>query len=131
MIFYHFTAKRFVPSILKEGLTRGVMLKSWVGDKVEFIPHRQWITTKKEFDQGWSVGTGRLPYKRNEVRMTVDIPLEFMVNCKPWTQMRFLVPEVAKDLENDERADPENWHIYQGNINPNWIVEVVENEALK
>ncbi len=119
-IFYHFTAERFLKNIQKEGLTRGMMLKSL--NPPQLIPNKQWITTNPEFEQSWAEGTGRLPYKRNEVRLTLEIPLEEMENCKPWTQMKFLVPEVANDLS--AYGDPENWHIFSGRIKPQWITEI-------
>lgn len=126
MTLYHFTAKRFLAGIEKEGLTRGVMLKSMNPPK--FLHNKQWLTTNPSFDQGWSIGTGRLPYKRNEVRIEFEIPLDSRGNLKPWSQMRFLVPEVADDLEASDLADPENWWIYQGDVKPWWIREVVFNE---
>lgn len=124
-ILYHFTAKRFLGSIFREGLTRGVMLKSI--DPVEFIYNKQWLTKNPRFNQGWVIGTGRLPYKRNEVRLTIQIPNEKRLNLKPWTQMKFLVPLVANELEDSELADPDNWYIYQGEIKPDWIIETIEN----
>lgn len=127
--FYHFTAKRFLDSIRRNGLTEGRMLKSF--KPIQFLNNKQWITKNASFEQGWSVGTGRLPYKRNEVRLTLKIPMEKMENCKPWSQMKFLVPDVAFDLEDDPSADPENWWIYQGVISPKWIADVAFNENYK
>lgn len=126
MKLFHFTAKRFLDSILKQGITRGCMVKSM--NPPSFIMNKQWLTKNDSFDQGWAIGTGRLPYKRNEVRLTVDIPDDKIENLKPWTQMRFLVPLVANDLEASDLADPHNWYIYQGEIKPNWIVDVLENK---
>lgn len=120
--FYHFTAKRFLPAIQREGLTHGRMLKSIA--PLSFIDNKQWLTKNPDFNQEWAHGTGRLPYKRNEVRLTVNIPLEKLTHCKPWTQMQFLVPEVAKDLS--AFGDPENWFIYQGRIPAEWITDIVE-----
>ncbi|MBL7544296.1 MAG: hypothetical protein JNL11_10785 [Bdellovibrionaceae bacterium] len=91
-----------------------------------FLFNKQWLTKNPSFDQGWSIGTGKLPYKRNEVRMTIDIPLEERINLKPWSQMKFLVPLVANDLEASDLADPENWLIYQGTVKPEWIKEIKE-----
>jgi hypothetical protein len=108
MTLYHFTAKRFLDSILRNGITKGVMVKSLNPPK--FILNKQWLTKNKSFDQSWSHGTGLLPYKRNEVRLTIEIPIEKIENCKPWTQMQFLVPDVAKELS--AFGDPEN---------PEWI----------
>jgi len=124
-VFYHFTAKKFLESIQKEGITRGVMVKTI--NPPSFLHNKQWITTNSNFKQDWAIGTGRLPYKRNEVRLTIEIPLGEIENCKPWSQMRFLTPEVAKDLE--AFGDPENWHIFQGKIKPQWITQIDFNEA--
>lgn len=98
------------------------MVKSF--QPASFVFNKQWITKNSSFDQGWSVGSGLLPYKRNEVRLTIQIPLSKIENCKPWTQMKFLVPLVSNDLESSDLADPENWWIYQGEINPKWITKV-------
>lgn len=118
--FYHFTAKRFVDSIMKEGITRGMMVKSI--NPVRLIPNKQWITVNPEFEQEWARGTGKLPYQRNEARLTIEIPLDQISHCKPWTQMKFLVPLVAEDLSRF--GDPENWHIFQGEIPPTWITQI-------
>jgi hypothetical protein len=127
MTLYHFTAKRFLDSILKEGLTRGMMLKSF--NPVAMIPNKQWLTKNPNFDQGWAVGTGRLPYERNEVRLTIEIPIDHRHLLKPWSQMKFMVPDVADDLEASDLADPENWFIYQGSMNPKWIKEILAKKA--
>lgn len=125
-IYYHFTAKIFLNSIKDQGLTRGVMLKTL--NPASFIFNKQWITKNPDFEQSWAEGTGRLPYKRNEVRLTIEIPFEEMPNCKPWDQMKFLVPEVAQDLNC--MGDPENWHIYSGAIKPSWIKKVDFNDSI-
>lgn len=125
MRLYHFTAKRFLASIQKQGLTKGVMVKSIAPPT--FIFNKQWLTKNPSFDQSWSIGTGRLPYKRNEARLTVEIPTEALQNCKPWAQMQFLTPLVAKELS--AFGDPENWFIYQGKIDPSWIKKIDFNDG--
>lgn len=121
MKLYHFTAKRFVSAIEKHGLTMGRMLKSV--QPLQFILKKQWLTKNEDFAQEWAKGTGRLPYKRNEVRLTVEIPKSHEANCKPWSQMRFLTPDVAEDLS--AFGDPENWYVYDGFVPPEWITEYV------
>ncbi len=119
MTFYHFTARCFIKQIEKQGLIKGVMLKSM--KPFSFIPNCQWLTTNAAFDQSWLNPNSTLPYKRNEVRLTIEVPEHAKDNVKPWTQMRFLVPEVADDLSRF--GDPENWWVYQGNIPSSWILE--------
>lgn len=124
MELYHFTAERFVSPILKQGITRGVMVKTF--KPLTFLFNKQWLTKNPYFKQDWAIGSGILPYKRNEVRLTVKIPFENYDLCKPWTQMQFLTPDVAKQLS--AYGDPENWWIYQGEIPPKWIVKVTKSE---
>lgn len=88
----------------------------------------QWLTSNPDFKQSWAKGTGRLPYKRNEVRLTVSIPEEFYKNLKPWEQMKLLTPAVAGLLSL--YGDPENWLLYEGTISPEWVTEIVNNEDL-
>lgn len=123
---YHFTAKHLLKGIQQEGLTRGVMLKSL--RPVEFIFNKQWLTKNRSFDQSWAEGTGRLPYKRNECRLTIQIPEHLQEKLKPWSQMKFLVPEVADDLS--AFGDPENWLIFDGAILPDWIVKIDFKESM-
>lgn len=126
MTLYHFTAKRFIESILKAGLTKGVMVKTI--SPVTFIFNKQWLTKNPEFNQSWLNPNSQLKYKRNEVRLTIEIPIKQTQNCQPWSQMRFLVPLVADELS--AFGDPENWFIYQGNIKPEWIIDVYQNEEI-
>ncbi len=117
MKFYHFTAKRFLESILRNGLTKGHMLISFT--PLKFVPNKQWLTVNPVFEQSWLNPNSTLPYKRNEVRVSVNISDAQMQFCKPWSQMQFLCPAVAKDLS--AYGDPENWYVFDGIIKPEWI----------
>ncbi len=123
MIFYHFTARRYVKSIMRHGLTRGRMLRT-LDPIVTFIPDCQWLTTNPIFDQSWLNPESTLPYKRNEVRFTIEIPDHAMENVMPWTKAKFSVPEVAWTL--NDYGDPENWWVYSGNLPAVWILTVEE-----
>lgn len=125
MILYHFTAERFLPSIRREGLTKGRMVKTM--DPPSFISNVQWITKNHEFDQSWSHGTGRLAYKRNEVRLSIHVA-EGDTALKPWLKSaELLTPEVAADLS--AFGDPQNWYCYFGQLAPSRIVMVEFNPA--
>lgn len=120
MTLYHFTAERFLNGIKREGLTRGHMLASL--KPVRLIANKQWLTSNAEFSQSWLNPRSILPYKRNEIRLKIIIPDQAKDNCRPWSQMKFLVPDVAQDLS--AFGDPENWYIYDGHIPPTWIESV-------
>lgn len=122
MTFYHFTARRFVDSIKRMGLTRGKLLKNY--SPIEITDGYQWITTNSDWNQEWAVGTGMLPYKRNEVRLTIKIPKTSLSDCIPWSRLRFLIPNTADILGS--RGDPENWWVFDGRIKPSWIVKFDE-----
>jgi hypothetical protein len=121
---YHFTAKRFLAGILRDGITLGKLLVRIEPFPV-FRPGWQWLTTNPDFRQEWAEGTGRLPYRRNEVRITVIVPAaDFLSRCRTWSQVRFLVPDVADTL--DAFGDPENWWVYEGSIPPDWLGPIDE-----
>jgi hypothetical protein len=120
-IFYHFTAKRFLKSIKRHGITRGMLLMS-IGPPTRMKPNWQWVTKNPDpANQEWAISTGRLPYKRNEARITLEIP-DNDLDLKPWSQVRFLVPEVAEALS--AYGDPENWWLYNGHIPKEWIKDI-------
>lgn len=117
---YHFTARRFLADIRRQGLTRGVLLVRTV--PVTFRGGWQWLTSNPDpAGQTWARGTGILPYSRTEVRLTVDVPPGHE-DLQPWSRVRFLVPEVAELLS--EYGDPENWWLFNGAIPPAWITAV-------
>ena len=124
MTLYHFTANRFLRSIKKSGIRYGKILKS-DPPNVEFISGYQWLTKNKSFEQDWARGTGRLPYKRNEIRLTIEIPKDHYSDIRPWSQVKFMVPKVADILS--AYGDPENWILYEGVVWPKWIVSVDKN----
>lgn len=119
MTFYHFTAKRFLESIKKEGLTKGGVLTQEKPPKVQWGV--QWITKNPNFDQSWLNPNSRLPYKRNEVRLTLDIPLDDL-NLKRWIDIKDRYPLTGEILS--AFGDPENWYCYYGKIKPDQIIEI-------
>jgi len=103
------------------------MLKSF--KPVIFLSPWQWLTKNDSFEQEWAIGTGRLPYKTNEVRFNVDIPESNIKSLMSWNQAKFMVPEVADILST--YGDPENWFVYNGIIYPKWLSNLTRNEKFK
>lgn len=126
MKLYHFTAERFVPSILRDGLTRGFVLLDF--DTRTMSPHYRWLTTNPAWDQEWAEGTGRLPYKRNEVRLTIDVPLNRIGQVHMWTIAGPLLTAEYSTLSS--LGDPDNWRLFRGNVPPQWIIESQRNPLL-
>lgn len=120
MYLYHFTANRFLKSIKKEGLTRGVIPTSLFPP--EFIFNYQWLTCNDNFTQEWETPTGRLCYRRNEVRLTIHIPASMEHYLIPMRRVRELTPNLFDDLVR--YGDPDNHYVYKGKVFPAWILRV-------
>lgn len=115
--FYHFTAKRFVNSIKKTGLSRGMIPVS-INPPV-LLPNYQWITISDDFNQAWAKGAGNLPYQRNEVRFNVRIPTEHRDKLHKFLDCRHLSPKLFEILIS--QGDPQNWYVYNGFIPGGWL----------
>jgi hypothetical protein len=122
---YHFTAERFVPAIRREGLTRGYVVAN--DQPLALLPGYRWLTTNPDWGQEWAEGTGRLPYKRNEVRLTVEVPETHRRNVLPWVIVGPLMCRIYDVLSM--YGDPENWRLYEGDVPPHWITAVDFNPA--
>lgn len=117
MSLYHFTASRFVPGIMREGLTRGSIPVSLEPPRLLF--GYQWLTLNPDpARQEWAEGTGRLPYSRLEVRLKVKIPKPWRGLLLAWDDVRHL-SRLADELS--AFGDPWNWRLYKGHIPPAWI----------
>ena len=116
MILYHFTAKHLARKIKKEGLTLGGLPLSLNPPRIEW--GWIWLTSKSGFDQECLEGTGRLPYKRNEVRITVKFP-DLALGCLyKFDEHKNLTP-LYEDMTMF--GDPENWWLYKGKIPKGWL----------
>lgn len=121
MILYHFTADRFMESILENGIKRGrIPHKDSSGFR--FKEHYQWLTENPERNQSWAEYS-TLPYDRTEYKITVKIPKLRMKNLKKWIDSNECKKNQFSGTLNSY-GDPENWHIYRGTIFPQWIIEI-------
>ena len=127
---YHFTAKRFAPSIYMRGIAIGA-IPVRLTRPIEILRGYQWLTSNGNWDQKWAEGTGRLPYKRNEVRFTVQIPMSQSILLKQWTDVGpSLVPQETYDILTS-CGDPENWWVFAGTIPPDWLTHCENKPELK
>lgn len=124
---FHFCPAHMAPSILTHGLTRGFVLLS--DNPIQMNPDYRWLTTNPEWAQEWAEGTGRLPYKRNEVRLTVEIPDMHTNRILRWTVSGPLITPCYAVLSSF--GDPDNWRLFRGDILPQWIVCQDVNPAYK
>ena len=121
---YHFCPEWMLANIRRQGLTIGRML--YLLDRVlKAIPGVQWLTVNPDWNQSWCEHS-TLPYRRNEARLTVEIPLDAQGRLHVWMTFCEEHPnELWADLNSF--GDPENWRIYRGRIEPEWITCVMHN----
>lgn len=127
VILYHFTSNHNIASILKGGISKGVL--PWNIDRhgnETFRRGFQWLTTNPSFTQPWCL-LGSLPYSRNAHRITVHIPTGYQQNVLSWPELvRRCKPDCAEEL-NRTGGDTENWRLFHGRIPPSWFLEVTRN----
>ena len=128
--YYHFTAKHLADSCAKQGLTRGhivvpsrVAPQAFIGQTgVRLVPGYQWLTKNPEREQEWcNPEFSTLPYRRNAVRFTVEIPKHDRHKLIPSERVQGF-----RELGFGEYGDPENWFAFQGDVDPTWLIERVD-----
>ena len=120
MVLYHFCAKRFLPGILRDGLTKGgtPIIENGI---MRFQIGHQWLTAEKDpRKQSWNTHN-LISYSRTEVRLTVSIPDSYRKKLIKATDLVKTLPQEGWYIITDY-AGSEAWYIYKGRIPPKWIV---------
>lgn len=120
MILYHFCAKRFLPGILRDGLTLGGT-PIIEGGMMRLQMGQQWLTSEKDpRKQSWNTHN-LISYSRTEVRLTVSIPDSYRKKLVKATDLVKTLPQEGRYIITDYDGS-EAWYIYKGRIPPSWIV---------
>ena len=120
MILYHFCAKRFLPGILRDGLTKGgtPIIENGI---MRLQMGHQWLTAEKDpRKQSWNTHN-LISYSRTAVRLTVRIPDSYQKKLVKATDLVKTLPPDGRYIITDY-AGSEAWYIYKGRIPPKWIV---------
>lgn len=131
MKLYHFTAKRFLKDVKKEGLTKGHFPLLQDNGNVVLARNCQWMTKRPGWDQVFhDPELTELKYDRREVRLTIVIPKSRRVLLfdKPRMIRAFggaLIPDFFA------YEDCENWFVFCGRVKAQWIRNVEFNPHLK
>ncbi|OPX91906.1 MAG: hypothetical protein A4E53_00626 [Pelotomaculum sp. PtaB.Bin104] len=120
MKFYHFTSPYHLKPIMVHGITRGVIPTGTLLNP-HFVHGYQWLTINPEFTQSWNEGSS-LPYNRCAFRLTIEIPRQQRNKIIEWLKVCDKISTMADDLNG--YGDPQNWRLYHGEIPPNWIMAV-------
>ena len=119
---YHWCADHMLDSILRQGLTRGVI--AWMeGGNPVFRRGFQWLTRNPERDaQEWChVQYSTLPYDRCANRLTVMVPAHEALSLSCWADCGPLIvpPEQYEVLS--AFGNPRDHFVFRGNVKPAWI----------
>jgi hypothetical protein len=127
---YHFCPRWMLNDILKQGLTLGkIPYWSEIMGSVQFVRGYQWLTKNSDWKQSWCEHS-TLPYRRDEVRLTVELPQYPTGRILPWLEYCLVHPDqLQKDL--NAYGDPWNWVLFRGNIEPGWIEKHELNPSMK
>lgn len=121
MELYHFTADKFIESILENGLTMGRVPMQKEGEI--YLKHGfQWLTSNDVFEQSWGLmERSSLPYDRTANRLIIEIPKLRQRNLSKWMDA-CKNNQLAETLNS--YGDPDNWYLYKGTVFPQWIKKV-------
>ena len=120
MVLYHFCAKRFLPGILRDGLTLGGT-PIIEGGMMRFQMGHQWLTAEKDpRKQSWNTHN-LVSYSRTAVRLTVSIPDSYRKKLVKATDLAKTLPPEGRYIITDY-AGSEAWYIYKGRSPPKWIL---------
>jgi hypothetical protein len=120
MTLYHFCSRHHLDDIQREGITLGRLVWRWERpNPPEYVGPLQWLTRNPDFKaQGWCSTAeqgSRLPYCRNDYRLTIELPEELRENAIDW--------RVYCDMHHPPLAETLNaapgwmdWVIYDGMI---------------
>ena len=122
-IFYHYTAKRFIPGIKKHGLTEGRTPIINNEGYLKFIVGTQWISKESNPDnQLWAIPQ-EIDYSRRQCRLLIDIPEQFMKNVMSMDDFMEVAGHLVPEGFNDFPDETKDWYIYYGRISSDWIKE--------
>ena len=136
MKIYHFTARKFLREIQKEGLTKGGTPIIKRDSKVVMFRNTQWLTIDKKWEQAFhNPEETTLEYDRREIRLTIVIPASKRIHLAD--KKRIINVFGATLLPGFfDHPDCENWRIFYGRVKAQWIRKVdinpkFENVAIK
>lgn len=132
MILYHFTTVNHLKNIQKKGLALGIIpvsLDPNGGNHFRFLPHWQWLTQSPDWEQDWDHpihGTAKLPFRRTEIRITVEIPSLYAFKCIRWDAWVSRMKPASSEFFI-RFPSSRFWYVYHGTIPPSWFIAVEQN----
>lgn len=131
MIAYHFTSPAHLKLVLEKGLTRGAIPWRMRPDrKVGMRRGFQWLTVDPDWEQDWCrEADNKLPYRKNEHRITVNIPRIKEDHVLDWLKFCAHEHPPSEDFLNSFKGH-RHWRLFYGAIPPNWFLAIDRNPTL-
>lgn len=126
--FYHFTSTQHLAGVRQGGLAKGAIPFRMLPDgKITFMRGYQWLTLDGNWDQSWAnPKLSPLPYRKNEYRLTIQIPNFAMKNLVSWLDYSQKVNPPSVTFLQSFRGH-RHWWLFQGIIPFLWVVAVDHN----
>lgn len=121
---YHFTARLYLPSILRNGINKGD-----VATAPDHGFNAPWLTTDPEFgSQPWDRGSF---LDKTEVRLTVEVP-EGDQNLWSWPYIaeKYNIDPIWLATMTHDGVKSNSWFARLGGIPLMWITEIKERKGL-
>ena len=131
MKIYHFTAKKFLKDIQKEGLTKGGTPVKGRDGKTRMFTNTQWLTTDSKWDQAFhDPSETKLKYDRREILLTIVIPKSKRLHL---ANKKRIIDVFGLNLlpEFFDHPDCEDWFIFYGRVKAQWIRAIDINPNFK
>ena len=133
MTLYHFTASQHIAKINTTGPGSGIRLgvvpfSLRPNGGMNFMKGWQWLTENPDWDQEWdNPGTlSKLPFRRTEWRITVDIPSLYTFKVVRWPAFDARYQPPSREYLNAFRGN-HHWRLFHGAIPVSWFVAVEHN----
>lgn len=123
-MLYHFTARRLIYSIIRDGIRPGAVVHSDALGRHFIQGGYVWLTTNPSFDQAWDVRK-LIPYSRTDIRIALKIGAYYRKNLIPWLSY-YQRHRHTIDPALNAHGDPENWFLYKGHIHTSEFIEISE-----
>lgn len=126
---YHFCSGPHLLGINKGGIAKGVIpFRMLDNGHPTLLRGYQWLTRDHEWDQSWADAwlNRKLPFRKNEYRLTIDIPHFAMHQVISWPEFAVKFNPPSREFLSSFRGH-QHWYLFRGPIPVSWISETVRN----
>lgn len=129
-LFFHYTSEQHWPLVQRHGISRCVIPWRLTKRGPTLVHGYQWLTTNPRFeDQEWGE-PAKLPIRKSDIRITLEIPKALEYRLTKWTEFCLKSKPASAEFINTG-FDFDNWWLYYGKIPPRAFIAVDRNPILR